>query len=128
MALSLTVPDTTVLIDHLRGLPAAGAYLQGLDRILVASEVTRIEILTGLRSAERDAAERLFRALRWVPVDESIARRAGALARQWRRSHGLSLADVIIAATAQELDAELATSNVRHFPMFPGLEAPYPLS
>ncbi len=32
---------------------------------------------------------------------------------------------LLIGATALQLSAQLATLNVRHFPMFPGLEAPY---
>ena len=66
-----------------------------------------------------------MRSMRWTAVDEQIARRAGALGRTWRRSHSLATADLIIAATAAELGVELATSNTRHFPMFPGLSPPY---
>ena len=126
MALELTVIDTTVPIDLLRGSEAAVAWIDTLDRRLVASEVTRVELLRGLRSHERGAAERLFAGLRWVGVTEPIARRAGELGRTWRRSHsGIATIDLIIAATALELGAELATANVRHFPMFPDLEPPY---
>jgi predicted nucleic acid-binding protein len=126
LALQLTVVDTTVLVDLLRGLPAARDFLFGVDRRFVASELTRIEILRGLRSGEPEAAERAFRAFRWVPVDEAIARRAGQLGRRWHASHaGISVVDLAIAATALELGADLATSNVRRYPMFPGLEPPY---
>lgn len=126
MALELTVIDTTVPIDVLRGSPAAIAWVATVERRLVASEVTRVEILRGLRSHERAAAERLFAGLRWVGVTESIARRAGELGRIWRRSHpGISTIDLVIAATAIELGAPLATANVRHFPMFPDLAPPY---
>jgi len=59
-------------------------------------------------------------------VDESIARRAGELGRRWRTSQrSLSLADLVIGSTAIEFGAELATSNVRHYPMFPNLRPPY---
>jgi predicted nucleic acid-binding protein len=59
-------------------------------------------------------------------VDEIVARRAGELGRRWRGSHsGIGVADLAIAATAEELDAALATRNVKHFPMFDGLRAPY---
>jgi predicted nucleic acid-binding protein len=126
MALPLTVVDTTVPIDVLRGLPGAKTWAGSLERRLVASEVTRAELIRGLRSSERGAAERLFAGLRWVGVTESIARRAGELGRTWRTSHpGIATIDLIIAATALELDAELATANVRHFPMFPDLKPPY---
>jgi predicted nucleic acid-binding protein len=122
----MTVLHTTVVIDHLRGMPAAGDYLRSLAAVPTCSEVTRAEVLQGLRSAERRAAEALFSVLHWADVDEQIARRAGELGRRYRRSHpGLALADLLIAATALELAQPLATLNVRHFPMFPRLRAPY---
>jgi predicted nucleic acid-binding protein len=121
----LIVLDTTVLIDVLRGHRPALDYLRSLAVRPVCSEVTRIEVLRGLRQRERDAGESLMRAMGWVALDEAIARRAGGLGRTWRRSHALAIADLVIGATALELGAELATSNVRHFPMFPGLAAPY---
>jgi len=120
------VLDTTVLIDVLRGDPNAVRYLQDLPTVPVCSEATRIEVLRGLRSGERVLTERLFDALRWVPIDEAIARRAGDLGRRWDRHRpGVSLVDLVIAATTEQLGAELATANVRHFPMFERLQAPY---
>jgi hypothetical protein len=59
-------------------------------------------------------------------ADETVARRAGELAREHRRRHaGIDTADYLIAATAQLLDAELLTTNLRCFPMLPGLRAAY---
>lgn len=122
----MTVLDSTILIDHLRGLDSARAYLVSLADAPACSEISRTEITQGLRSSEREAAEDLFAAMRWVVVDERISRRAGELGRRYRRSHpGLGLADLIIGATALELNAPLATLNVRHFPMFRNLRAPY---
>jgi predicted nucleic acid-binding protein len=120
------VLDTSVLIDILRNDPAALAYARGLDSVPACSEVCRIEVWRGLRSSERRSTEQLFQALRWVPLDEPIARRAGELGRKWDRHRpGIALADLIVAATAELLAAGLATANLRHFPMFPGLQAPY---
>lgn len=120
------VLDTTVLVDHLRASAEAHGYLDGLEDRPACSEVSRIEVLQGLRSAERRAADRLFALIRWVPVDAAVARRAGELGRKWRRSHpGIGVADLAIAATAEQLDAPLATRNVKHFPMFKGLRPPY---
>jgi predicted nucleic acid-binding protein len=118
--------DTSILIDVLRGDTAALGYVRRVADVPTCSEVTRIEVSRGLRSRERRSAEELFRTLRWVPVDEPIARRAGELGRRWDRHRpGISLADLVIAATAEQVDAELATANVRHFPMFEALQAPY---
>ena len=100
--------------------------MRSLPAVPTCSEVTRAEILQGLRSSERDRAEALFVVLHWTDVDEKIARRAGELGRRYRRSHpGLALADLLIAATALELDQPLATANTRHFPMFARLRPPY---
>ena len=70
--------------------------------------------------------EALFALIAWVPVSEAVARRAGELGRRWRRSHpGIGVADLAVAATAEHLGATVATRNVKHFPMFPALQAPY---
>jgi predicted nucleic acid-binding protein len=70
----------------------------------------------------------LLAALRSEPVTEVIARRAGEFRREWRASHAaISTADYLIAGTADVLGAELATLNVKHFPMFAGLRAPFRL-
>ncbi len=46
--------------------------------------------------------------------------------RRHRRRHvGIGVADLMIAATAQHSGLKLATTNVRHFPMFRGLKPPY---
>jgi len=122
----MIVLDTTVLIDVLRGHRPALEWLESLDVVPACSELTRVEMARGLRHPELPAGESLMRALQWIAVDEEIARRAGTLGRRWRRSHGVGTVDLVIAATAQHLDATLATSNVRHFPMFADLEPPYP--
>lgn len=119
------VIDSTVLVDHLRGHEGATSWLAALDAVPLCSEVSRTEVLVGVRSDERRAVETLFSSIDWVPVDEAVARRAGELGRRFRASHRLGAADLLIAATVEEHRAALATSNVRHFPMFPGLAPPY---
>lgn len=120
------VLDSTVFVDILRGSRPALSFFDDLQQYPVSSEVTRVEIMRGLRSGERDRAELAFQGVEWVWVTETIARRAGQLGREYRRSHAnIGVPDLIVAATAQELGADLATSNVRHFPMFKGLRPPY---
>lgn len=121
--------DTTVAVDHLRGAEPAVDLLRRLideEETVAASEVVRFELLAGVREDEIEALEQLFSALSWVPVDEAVSRAAGSLARRHRRAHtGIDDADYLIAATALLLDAELLTTNVRHFPMLAGLRPPY---
>jgi predicted nucleic acid-binding protein len=119
--------DTSVLIDVLRGSAPAADWMSSLSEVPACSELTRAEVLVGVRSRERAPTERLLSSLRWIPVDEPVSRRAGELGGQYRRGHpGLSIVDLVIAATAELLEAELATANIRRYPMFPGLAPPYP--
>lgn len=121
--------DTTVGVDHLRGTTPAVALMTGLveeGETLAASELIRFELLAGVRPREIDALEQFFSSLVWLAVDEDITRTAGALARKHRKSHnGIDDVDYLIAATAIVCDADLLTTNVRHFPMLEGLRAPY---
>ncbi len=92
----------------------------------MASVLSRVELLWGMRTHERKATSALFAAVDWVDVDEEISELAGAYARKFRRSHqGIGVVDYVIAATAQHLGAELWTRNVKHFPMFTELSPPY---
>lgn len=121
--------DTSVAVDHLRGEEAAVTLLRGLigDEVpVLASEVVRFELLAGVRDSELEAIEQFFTALTWVPVDEEIARMAGALRRRHGRAYsGIDDADYLIAATAIALEGELLTTDVRYFPMLDGLRPAY---
>ena len=123
--------DTDVLIAHLRGVDGARVWLKQARQTgpLAVSALTVAELTGGMRSAERREVWQLLAALRVEPVTELVARRAGEFMRQHRRGHtGIGLVDYVIAATADVHGLALATLNVRHFPMFKGLEAPFRLS
>ncbi|MGH8862377.1 MAG: type II toxin-antitoxin system VapC family toxin [Jatrophihabitantaceae bacterium] len=120
--------DTSVLIDYLRGHEGAAAVLENERAAapLQASEITRLEVLAGMRPAEEDATRSLLSALAWHPVDAEVAEDAGALGRRWLPGHHtIDGADLAIAATVIRTGCHLLTRNVRHFPMFADLRAPY---
>lgn len=121
--------DSNVLIAHLRGVPQALEWLRGArhdSRRLAISSVSVTEIAGGMRSHERREVTRLLTSVDVVTVTERIAWRAAEFARTYRRSHtGIGLGDYLIAATAAVEGLQLATLNVRHFPMFPDLEPPF---
>ncbi|MBA3349118.1 MAG: PIN domain-containing protein, partial [Actinobacteria bacterium] len=100
--------------------------LLGSEEPIVASELVRFELLAGAREHELAALARFFSALVWAPVDEEVCRVGGLLARRHRRTKtGIDDVDYLIAGTAVVLDAELLTTNVRHFPMLRGIRSPY---
>jgi predicted nucleic acid-binding protein len=118
--------DTGILIDVLRGKREAVAYLEHLDEPASVSVISVTEVEAGLKTRqEGDRARHLTAVLRLRSVDETIARRAGAFVRVYRKSHSVEIADALIAATAEHYELTLATLNVKHFPMFPRLKRAY---
>lgn len=120
--------DTDVLICGLRGSEAARSWLRDArERApLAVSVVTIAELTGGMRSGGRDRVWALLAALRPESVTEVIGRRAGEFRREFGSSHStIGTPDYLIAATADVLGANLATLNVKHFPMFKGLRAPF---
>ncbi len=127
--MGVVLVDTAILVDNLRNVAGAVVALDDArDRgdDLVASVVTKTELLAGMRSPERQATRDLMSSMTWIDVTEDIAELAGTWARRYRRSHhGVGLVDYLIGATAHQVGADLWTTNVRHFPMYRGLVAPY---
>jgi predicted nucleic acid-binding protein len=125
----LKLLDTSVAVDHLRGYGPATALLEDLVRSresVVASELTRFELLAGTRPGERDDLEHFFSVVEWIPVTAEVARRAGEYARAYRRSHsGIGVVDYLLAGTVSTVGADLVTISIRHFPMFDDLRPPY---
>lgn len=93
---------------------------------LHASELVRFELLAGARDDEAKAIDTFCAAVEWVPVGTDVAKVGGVLARRYRASYGgIEDIDYLIAATVILLDADLLTTNVKHFPMLEGLEPAY---
>jgi predicted nucleic acid-binding protein len=111
--------DTTVLIDVLRGAPAAERVLgMRMSELPYVCAINVEEVWRGLRTRELEAASRLVDALPLAGLGHAEAKRAG----EWRRDYAsrgvtLSQADCLIAAAAIGVGARLATGNPRDFPM-----------
>lgn len=120
--------DSDVVIAHLRGDQRARDWLVAARRRLplAISTVSITEVTGGMRTNERREVWGLLSRFHTEPVTDTVSRRAGEFMRAHRRSHpGVGTVDYLIAATADVNGYELATLNVRHFPMFPELEPPF---
>jgi predicted nucleic acid-binding protein len=118
--------DTDVLIDYLRGQPEAVSYLESLTEPLLISAITVAELYAGVREgAERTALEQFLSVFNVIPVDDVIATNAGLVRRDYGKSHGVGLADAVIAVTAEARQAVLVTLNKKHFSMLSNVVIPY---
>jgi len=118
--------DTDVLIEYLRGSDRAAKFLEGLEGALIISAISVAELFSGVKgSEEMDALDQFMQAFQTIPIDDRLARQAGLIRQEYHPSHGVGLADALIAATALEEGAELFTFNRRHYPMVKDVSLPY---
>jgi len=125
MAKSILI-DTDVMVDFLRGHPKAVAIVQTSSNRIILSSIVVAELYSGVRgNDELNTLDHLISLFRIIPVSTILAKSGGLYKRDYAKSHGIGLADAIIAATADSENAELKTLNTKHYPMFKGLTPPY---
>lgn len=121
--------DTDVLIDYLRGHPKAVGFITEYADDIAVSAMSVAELFAGVRGEahepEQRALQDFLELFAILPVTATIAKSGGIYRRDYAGSHGVGLADAIIAATAVATEATLQTRSVRHYPMFPGIEPAY---
>ena len=115
--------DSDVLVWLTRGHVGAAQRLHALEAWRI-SAVTYIELAQGCRDKADLARLKKGLAARnteIVPITPAVSQRAAELIDALALSHGLRLADALIAATAVEHQATLITANVKHFSAVEGL-------
>ncbi len=120
--------DTDVLVDYLRGVPEASSFLemQFTKSLCCVSTITVAELYAGVREGKESATLAKFLGLfNVLGVTEAIAQQGGLYRRDYGKSHGIGLADAIIAATACLSEATLVTFNKKHYPMLEVVYVPY---
>jgi len=118
--------DTDVLVDFFRGRSKAVAFINAHSDRIILSAVVVAELFVGAKgSAEEGSLEEFVSLFRVVPVNVEIAKAGGLYKSKFGKSHGVGLADAILAATAEAENAELKTLNTKHYPMLRGLAPAY---
>ena len=113
--------DTNILIDYLRGIPAAREEL-GRFETRAISLITWMEVLVGTPTPHVVETERFLGGFTLVAIDRTVAERAIEL----RRTHRLKLPDAIVWASAQVHGMLLVTRDTKGFPADnPGVRMPY---
>jgi predicted nucleic acid-binding protein len=118
--------DTDVLVDFFRGQKKAVAFINTYNARIVLSAIVVAELYAGVKDdAEQAALQNFVSLFQIVPVSAEIGKAGGLYKRDYGKSHGVGLADAILAATAEAENAELKTLNIKHYPMLKGLRPAY---
>jgi predicted nucleic acid-binding protein len=126
----VTLIDTDILIDAGREISAA---IDCRDRLrtgpgAAVSVVTQMEMMVGCRDkAELRNLVRFMSRFQEVDLDPYISGRAVEVLRLYHLSHGLLIADALIAVTALVLNMPFISKNQRDFRFIADLTlVPYP--
>ena len=120
--------DTDILIDATKGHEDATSFLvrQQVLEIQI-SIISAIELVVGCRDkVELTQTQKFLQDCTVLPVTATASQIAYQLVESFYLSHGLIMADALIAATALERNLTLYTRNIRHFRMIPQLKVSQP--
>ena len=112
--------DSDVVIAWLRRDDGVVAWLKERDAagdVLGWTPGSIAEIGAGIRPREEFVLADLARVLHCVELDERVGRKAGTYRQRFGASHGVEIADALIAAAAHVHGMTLCTRNLRHYPM-----------
>jgi len=124
--MSKILVDTDILIDYLRGYPPSVEFLESQSFPLLISSITIAELYAGVKKGkENEILDNFIGTFEIIPPDTKIAQKGGLFRRDFKKSHGVGLADALIAATAKEQGVSLVTLNRKHFPMLKNILTPY---
>lgn len=118
--LSGVLLDSDVIIEILRGgrgTTAAAAALESAGVPTYCTAASWAEIYAGIRAGEETLTGAFFEARGEVVLDAAAGRHAGSYLARYAGSHGLEIADALIAAAASTAGLRLWTLNRRHYPM-----------
>jgi len=120
------VVDTDVVVDFFRGHSKAVDFVTANAARIILSPIVVAELYAGVRKgSEQESLDNFVALFHVAPMSMEIAKAAGLYKRDYGRSHGVGLADALLAATAEATSAELKTLNVKHYPMFKDLKPAY---
>jgi predicted nucleic acid-binding protein len=116
--------DTDVLISYFRGKEKAKKALDKLKSFNI-SVVVYLELLQGIKNrAEMIMLKKFVKAREVIiiPIDADISSRAIFFMEEYSLSHGLRMAEALIAATAHLYGQELFTGNYTDYKMIANLD------
>ncbi|MBL7987097.1 MAG: type II toxin-antitoxin system VapC family toxin [Chlorobi bacterium] len=123
--ISVILLDTDILIDVGRGVKTSVDVVKHItdESTIAISIVTQMELVIGCRNkSELQKLNKFLKNFQIISLDVEISKNALELLKKFRLSHGLLIADSLIAATALTYNLPLATRNVRDFKFIPKIQ------
>jgi predicted nucleic acid-binding protein len=117
--------DTDIIVNVGRGDTGAVAQVNAMLKSgsTYISTVTEMELVVGCRNkAELRSLSMLLERFIVVHLTPEISTSAVTLLKTYRLSHGLLIADALIAATALVMGRVLVSGNTKHFSMIKDLQ------
>ena len=126
----MIVLDTDILIDAGRKDIDAITCLRKIEQqsSIAISSVTQMELIVGCgnKNELRDL-DKFLKRVQVIKLNDYISDMTVSLLMRYRLSHGLLIADALIAATAISLRLPFVSKNQRDYRFIPDLELlPYP--
>jgi len=115
------IADTNIFIQIFRGDADLKNRIESMNAAVIS--IVFLELLQGSKDkAELRRIEKYLDRFTVFHFDEAVSKKSIELVKTYSKSHGLLLADAIIAATCLEKDLELMTFNVKDFKFIHGLK------
>ena len=118
MVADMIVVDTDILIDAAHSIEDAVNCLQQIEEksVLAISVITSMEMIIGCRNKkELILLDQFFQWFDVLSLDNRISDTATELLKTYRLSHGLLIADALIAATAIVNGTQLISKNQKDY-------------
>ena len=114
--MEITVLDTNILIEILKGNNKTISELQALNSSYVISTISYMELIYGaLNNAEVKKIEKFISNFEVLEIDSEISLKALSLIKKYAKSHSLDIPDALIASTAIVKNYKLFTYNRKDF-------------
>lgn len=113
--------DTNVFSAVFKGNAVVKAKIENFDSAI--DTIIYMELIQGAKGKlEVQKLEKYLKKFELLHFSEEVSKRAIELILTYSKSHGLLLADAVIAATCLENDLTLMTYNIRDFRFINGLK------
>ncbi len=113
--------DSDIIIWILRGNSDIKNKFEELARQtegqLYITPIQIAEIYAGIREKEKIETELFLDSLLQLSIDYQIGHLAGTYLNKYKKSHGITISDGLIAASAKKFNLKVWTLNRKHYPM-----------